>query len=648
MAPATQSAVLGNFDDATFADATHRARFHRDHDRFLIDTDSGDGHTREFAVAFTFGVYPLQQYLVRAGAGRLQAFDIAWDTRPRAAGGQRWFALQTPEPPAGSPLHWTGRAYTWNEACAACHTTGLHKNFGLATNSYATTFAAAGVGCQSCHGDGARHIAWAHGALPATDLSAANKGLATRLSPALTPRFTRTAPDQPIAAKTGGGGGSSPDICFACHARREALVDDPPPGTPFLDAYRPALLDPALYENDGRNKGEVFEYGAFQQSRMARAGVTCSNCHDPHSLALKAPGNALCAQCHNARVFDVPGHAPEARRGGETACVACHMPVRTYMGVHQRHDHGFRVPAAPRFAAAFAAARAGAPAVHRLGTLLDDGTLPGIVRATAATLLAGTAERDGVTALRAAASDPDPLVRMGVAQAASDLPDAVRCDLLAPLLADPIRAVRVAAAEAGAGTPGLAGAGLDRAIAEFLAATAANADRPEAHASRAALALRLGNVAAARGELHTAHRLAPDYVPALLNLADLERAAGDEAAAGRSLRAAQAADPHSPEPLDALALQALRAHDLPRAGALLTTAATLAPDDAQTVSLAALAAAEEQHPAEAYALLARALASRPDDLALLALAIRFAPDSATASRHLRHVNDLRDRDNEPG
>ena len=46
-----------------------------------------------------------------------------------------------------------------------------------------------------------------------------------------------------------------------------------------------------LYYADGQIRDEVYVYGSFLQSAMYRAGVTCSDCHNPHSLALHT-GNA--------------------------------------------------------------------------------------------------------------------------------------------------------------------------------------------------------------------------------------------------------------------------------------------------------------------------------------------------------------------
>src|SRR5690606_33336669 len=100
-----------------------------------------------------------------------------------------------------------------------------------------------------------------------------------------------------------------------------------------LDTHRPALLDDGLYWADGQMRGEVYNWGSFIQSRMHANGVTCSDCHEPHSLELRAPGNAVCAQCHLASQYDDERHTRHARGTPAAACTSCHMPVTTYMGV---------------------------------------------------------------------------------------------------------------------------------------------------------------------------------------------------------------------------------------------------------------------------------------------------------------------------
>jgi hypothetical protein len=278
--------------------------------------------------------------------GRLQALGVAWDSRPKEQGGQRWFHLypdQNLKP--GDALHWTGRDQTWNYQCASCHSTDLQKNYDLAANTYATSWSDLDVSCEACHGPGSRHVAWAKSpeakAHPAD--SPDRMGLTNWLKP-IDHGHWEMNPETGIARRTEKLTSAELDTCAACHSRRKVIAKDPVPGELFLDAYLPALLEPGLYHADGQIDGEVYEYGSFLQSRMYHAGVTCSNCHDPHSAKLHASGNALCGQCHMPAKFDVPEHHHHQPGSAGAQCVNCHMPTKNFMVVDARRDHSIRVP----------------------------------------------------------------------------------------------------------------------------------------------------------------------------------------------------------------------------------------------------------------------------------------------------------------
>jgi len=138
MQPANEQTALGDFGGARFTHRTVTSTFFRRDGKFFVRTDGPDGKPGEFEIAYAFGVRPLQQYLVPFPDGRVQTLGVAWDARPRAQGGQRWFHLypaETLRPP--DPLHWTGREQTWNYQCAECHSTDLRKGYDGATNRYA-------------------------------------------------------------------------------------------------------------------------------------------------------------------------------------------------------------------------------------------------------------------------------------------------------------------------------------------------------------------------------------------------------------------------------------------------------------------------------------------------------------------------------
>jgi hypothetical protein len=89
MQHANDKTVLGDFNDASFDYYGVRSRFFRKDGKFLVETDRPDGKLATFEVKYTFGVDPLQQYLIEFPDGRVQALSIAWDTRSKEQGGQR-------------------------------------------------------------------------------------------------------------------------------------------------------------------------------------------------------------------------------------------------------------------------------------------------------------------------------------------------------------------------------------------------------------------------------------------------------------------------------------------------------------------------------------------------------------------------------
>jgi len=163
MLTATAATVRGDFSGAQFEHFGVTSTFFRDGDKFMVRTDGPDGALHDYAIAYTFGIYPLQQYLIAMSGGRLQALGIAWDSRAKEKGRQRWFHLYPDQHlKPGDPLHWTGRDQTWNYQCADCHSTNLQKNYDLAANTYATSWTDVDVSCEACHGPGSRHVAWAN------------------------------------------------------------------------------------------------------------------------------------------------------------------------------------------------------------------------------------------------------------------------------------------------------------------------------------------------------------------------------------------------------------------------------------------------------------------------------------------------------
>jgi predicted CXXCH cytochrome family protein len=630
MQEATTATVLGNFADATFAYGDVVSRFFRRDGRFLVETDGPDGRLAAFEVRYTFGVYPLQQYLIAMPGGRLQALGIAWDARPAAEGGQRWFHLYPGQGVhAGEPVHWTGRDQTWNYMCAECHSTGLVKGYDAATDRYATRWAEVDVGCEACHGPGSAHVAWAE-----QGRQGADDGLTVRFDErkdvawSVDPTTGQPARSRPRSTAV------EIETCGMCHGLRSQIREPWRPGRQLLDTHLTSLLEAGLFEADGKMVGEAFNYQAFRQSRMFRAGVTCSDCHEPHTLALRAEGNGVCGQCHDAGTYDTAAHHHHAPGSPAARCVACHMPERTFMMIDRRHDHGFRVPRPdltvrfgvtnsctdchadrpPAWAAeaverwhgpdrkgfqtwteAFAAAWRDAPEAGRLlAQVADARDTPSIARATALAELGRHLTADRVPAFTQGLANPDPLVRLGALRGLAGLRAEDVWPMASPLLDDPVRGVRIEAASLLAEMPQgrlspADRARFERAAADYVATQELTADRPEGRVNLGTFLARRGRTADAEQAFLGTIRLAPDFVPAYVNLADLRAGAGREAEAEQALREVLARVPADPALHHALGLSLARQERTEEATKELGRAAELDPANARFAYVHAIA-----------------------------------------------------------
>lgn len=612
-------------------------------------------------IEYGFGFEPLQQYLVATERGRLQVLPFAWDTRPAELGGQRWLDFRDPAQP------WRGPAYNWNHACAECHSTGVRKNYDARRDAFATTFAELDVSCEACHGPASEHLRWAEGDRSSTT---PHRGFALELRGADLGAW-RVVADQPTAERLAEAPPANElDTCARCHSRRSQIHEDHPRGASLLDTHIPTLIEPPLYFDDGQIREEVYEYGSFLQSKMHGAGVTCSDCHDPHSLELHAPGNALCARCHAPQTFDTPAHHHHRRDRPGSACVDCHMPSRTYMQVDARRDHSLRVPRPDRSASLGApSACAGCHPELEARALIEQmsswGVVPGpdlhhdeilaharagdssvadalvdlalapetalMIRATAASLLASVTPSGGpaqsLHALRLALRHEHPLVRLGALAALDGADPSLRWTMAAPLLSDPVRAVRFTAVRLLAAIPpdvhGSSRAAFDRGVAELLAALELDADRAEAQTQRGNLLVDLGRFADAELAYARSIALDPGFAPAYVNWCDLLRRRGDELGCAAKLRAGLERAPDSAELHRATALSLIRRGRPDEAIENLTTAARLAPELPDHAYALVLALRERGDPRRAAAVLAAARARHPRDQALRSLAESF-------------------------
>ena len=107
MQAADEKSVLGNFANAKFAYAGTTSTFSRRDGKYFVNTDGADGKLHDFEIKYTFGVRPLQQYLIELPGGRVQALSIAWDSRPKTQGGNAG-STSTPDRTSRRAISCTG------------------------------------------------------------------------------------------------------------------------------------------------------------------------------------------------------------------------------------------------------------------------------------------------------------------------------------------------------------------------------------------------------------------------------------------------------------------------------------------------------------------------------------------------------------
>ncbi|MFZ9477890.1 MAG: tetratricopeptide repeat protein [Steroidobacteraceae bacterium] len=665
MQHATPSTVAGDFSGVTYTQDGITSTFLQRGNEFIVRTDGPDGQLADFEVKYTFGIEPMQQYLVELPGGRLQALALSWDTRPRESGGQRWFRQYPNERiDHRDELHWTKRSQNWNFMCADCHSTDVRKGYDAAADTFDTRFAEVSVGCEACHGPASTHLEWARGPRASTP-DQSSKGFTVLFD-------ERRGVGWPIDAASGNARRSrlretakELNACAPCHSRRSQFAEGWRPGDALMQHFLPVTLRESLYHADGQQQGEVFIWGSFVQSRMHQAGVTCSDCHDPHSQKLRHEGNAICAQCHAPARYERIEHHRHEAGSAAAQCVACHMPATTYMVIDPRRDHGFKIPrpdltlstGAPNacgschtdqstqwaldalqqwhgparranahygdFLHAGRTARAGA--ARGLQGLAGDLSQPAIVRATALELLQRYPSEPAQALLQRGLVDADALLRHVAVSGYESLPPAERIAALAPRLRDATRAVRMEAArlllpvatqlDVGAKTAFTA------AISEYEATLRTDLSQPEARFNLGNLLWQRGDGAAAEGQFRAALQQDPRFAPARVNLAELLRSQGRETEAEASLREGLEVDPESPILRESLALSLVRQGKKPEAFRQFERAARGSVATARQIYLYALALDDANRRPEALRVLAEGTKRYADRDLLLTLAL---------------------------
>ena len=601
-----KTSVLGNFNNATFLHKGVKSTFFSREGTFFVSVTEGNGPTQEYPVAYTFGFYPLQQYLLDIGNGKLQAYNVAWDSRPTSAGGQRWFQLLEDQAnAANSEFNWDRHLYNWNSRCAECHSTNVVKNYDPDSLSYQTSFEEINVGCEACHGPGSLHQQ-----LVQTNQykKTENTGFSTQLTAVVPFQFSNDSPIAQAANGTKAKDEQSKQVnaCGGCHSRRQVIgaID---PAKPYHDQFRLSLIHDPLYFADGQIQDEVFVLGSFMQSKMYQQGVTCTHCHDAHSGETLLPDNALCSQCHAANTYATPQHHKHSADSPGSQCVNCHMPETVYMGVDPRRDHSFSIPSSAhdgdtpnacqqchdsstqgwsKHTDAFSklndrARKADTLALRDMNNYINAPQYPDIRKATLLDLAAEMPARLTVETITQQLQSTSALLRRSAVDASRFLPLDMRWSLLNPYIDDPSADVRFSVAEQLAPTLQHLNSGdaarLQKLLNEHRAQMTASEDMASGQAAIANFALASGKPADAIASLKRALKIEPNYLPAHLNLADIYRSQHQPVLEKQHLDKAIALDPDNAAAQHAYGLFLIRQKQTQNALAYLRRATEVEP-----------------------------------------------------------------------
>ena len=289
--------------------------------KYYVNTIGPDWQFHDYEVTAVLGINRKQNYLTKFPNGELHILPIEWDLE-----NQKWndyFGLETHFPGDGS--FWSDRGRIWQFKCGGCHATGLETNYDKVTDSFATTMADMGIGCEACHGPGSVHVQ------AASTYYDFEKD--TIVNPAKLPWKLRAM------------------VCGQCHnwgaSTAKVGKDLEEAGFPrnYSFPYGYSVGQPLyLYydENQEEEKKHHQQYNEWQESPHAEAGVMCTTCHSVHQEGghrtqnksqTKLAADTLCTGCHKT-LQNKAAHSIHTFG----SCISCHMPKST----GHEHRHAFR------------------------------------------------------------------------------------------------------------------------------------------------------------------------------------------------------------------------------------------------------------------------------------------------------------------
>jgi tetratricopeptide (TPR) repeat protein len=506
--------------------------------------ETGNGGEKTYPIVHVLGGKNAYYFLTPLDKGRLQVLPVAYDVNKKswydtAASGVRHFPDRT-----DSALEWTDRMFTFNTTCFNCHVSQLATNYDLASDTYSTTWAEAGISCESCHGPAAGHV------------RVMSEGKTSG----------HTSKDIQIIRTKEFTAGQTNDMCATCHAKMVPVSTSFRPGDAFFDHYDLVTLEHPDYYPDGRDLGENYTYTSWLKSPCVAAGkIDCNHCHAGTGRPRfeKTESNRSCLPCHEKTVLDPISHGHHAKGSAGNLCVSCHMPTTRFAAMG-RTDHSM-LPPTPATSGAFHSPNAcnichadkdaswadrwvrawytrdyQAPVLKLAGlfdaarhdqwselpamlTAMDAPATDAVWKASMLSLLQGATNPAKWPAALEALRDRSPLVR---SRAATVLAGLLSPETLPSLIAatrDASRLVRIRAAQALAAVPPQViredrdSASLEAAVAEFFSAMTARPDDWASHANLGNFHMERRDFNRAISEFEIATRLEPRVIGPLVN-----------------------------------------------------------------------------------------------------------------------------------
>lgn len=639
MQHASEESVLADFNNTRFANN----RFYKKKDLYWVNIKGPDGKFNDYQIKYTFGFEPLQQFMVEFDDGRVQLIPFAWDSRPKAQDGQRWFNLYPDMTATHQEFFWTNVGQNWNYMCADCHSTNVSKNYDIESNSYKTSFSEVNVACESCHGPASEHIVWTK------DKTTKGIGFSRDLGPSVNAWLNKsTRPNTLSPYKIEHS--QQVVVCAQCHSRRTQISNkDHVKNNSFGERHILDLVSSANYYPDGQVYNENFVYGSFLQSKMYQNGVVCSDCHNPHTAELKLPIETVCLQCHQADNYAVEKHHNHPVQSSGAQCVSCHMPQTTYMQIDARRDHGFHIPrpdlakqlgtpdtclschedknsewssnhvntwfkdstlkAEKNFAPVFSAAnltlneRELQSVAAELSRIAQTINYAPIIRASALTKMTSVSNNNTLIAISRAVKDTNENIRIGAIAGSQSMPGPEKWRILSPLLDDKVLLVRTNAAFALTSLWGSLDEEqqqlLSPALNEYLDAQKFNNDRSFSHANVGVVYAYKGEYEQAINSFNQGIAIESYFALSYLNLSQVYRQLGQENEAITTLTRGIKANPSNAELPYNLGLAYIRIKNKPKASQFLAQATQLAPDNSHYFYVYGLSL-EQQENKKAY------------------------------------------------